>query len=400
MQNIFDKFVLLKFAAQHGVQNENAPAYTRAQAMGSDWLLDQIERANLEGKGGARFPTHKKMRLHRLQETPVKHLVVNGAEHEPGSFKDNWLQTHHPSAVVDGALCIAFGVGATHVHFAINEINHEAIEAMRMVVGNLRRTRKDFPTLLVHTIPDVYVAGEETALIRVLEGHPPMPSGRPPFPIESGLHTAPTLVHNAETVAHVPYIVLSDADTYRQLGRNGLGPTLCTFGKEFVQDGVRLVPQGITINELIDEYGGGLHSQQAVVAIQPGGPSSAYLSSTDFACAFDVKSLMAQGSSLGCAAIRGYADAADLIDAVREITDFFAISSCGQCPPCGMQTRMLSTIMKQIAAGKASRPLIDQVSLITKANQGKGLCGLIRMPVAPIESLLHRFPGVVSGRQA
>ncbi|MFD2849036.1 NADH-ubiquinone oxidoreductase-F iron-sulfur binding region domain-containing protein [Eoetvoesiella caeni] len=108
------------------------------------------------------------------------------------------------------------------------------------------------------------------------------------------------------------------------------------------------------------------------MAVQPGGPSSAFLSSADFHCTFDAPSLKAVGSSLGCAAVRAYADVEAVINDLKEIADFFAASSCGQCPPCGMQTRMLATIVGQLSAGKARRKAIDQIPLIVQANQGKG----------------------------
>ncbi|MCI2811272.1 NADH-ubiquinone oxidoreductase-F iron-sulfur binding region domain-containing protein [Eoetvoesiella caeni] len=398
MQNIFDESALTELASSQGIPERVAPALARVRRMAPEWLLDQVQEAGLEGKGGARFPSYRKMRLHRLQEAPVKHLIVNGAEHEPGSSKDSWLLTHHPRVVVDGALCVAHEVGATDVHFAVNEINQDALQAIRTAVNDVRRTVVNLPNIHVNVVPDVYVVGEETALIKALEGMPPMPAGRPPFPIQSGLHGRSTLVHNAETMAHVPYIALAGSDMYRSMGPTGLGPTLCTFGEEFVRSGVRLVPQGISIQVLIDDFGGGLGSGRKIVAVQPGGPSSAFLSSADFHCTFDAPSLKAVGSSLGCAAVRAYADVEAVINDLKEIADFFAASSCGQCPPCGMQTRMLATIVGQLSAGKARRKAIDQIPLIVQANQGKGLCGLIQMPVSPIESLIRLFPDEVAER--
>ncbi len=398
MQNIFDESVLIELVSSQGGPERIAPALAHVRRKAPEWLLNKVQEAGLDGKGGARFPSHRKMQLHRLQTAPVKHLVVNGAEHEPGSSKDSWLLTHHSRAVVDGALCVAHEVGATDVHFAVNEINQQALDAIRIAVDEIRQTTANLPNINVHVVPDVYVVGEETALIKALEGMQPMPTGRPPFPIQSGLHGAPTLVHNAETVAHVPYIVLAGPDVYRSMGPAGLGPTLCTFGEEFVRSGVRLVPQGISIQTLIDDFGGGLRSGGQVVAVQPGGPSSAFLNSTDFHCAFDALSLKAVGSSLGCAAVRAYTDVEAVIRDVKVLADFFAASSCGQCPPCRMQTRMLSTIVGQLSAGQAGRKALEQIPLIVQANRGKGLCGLIQMPVSPIESLIQRFPDEVTKR--
>ncbi|PNG50605.1 NADH-quinone oxidoreductase subunit F [Variovorax sp. B4] len=359
--------------------------------MAAEVFLDEVQAAGLCGKGGANFSSARKMQLFREQAEPTKHLVINGGEHEPGSAKDDWLLTHHADTVLDGALCLAHLLGATHVWVAINARGTAAQDAVTSALNHITREMHPLPVVRIVTVPDEYVAGEETALLQSLSGRPAMPVRRPPFPIERGHDDKPTLVHNVETVAHLPYLILHGAQAYRQLGIARKGVTLCTFGDEFVHSGVRLVPLGIDIHALLQVHGGGLRSGRTIRAVQPGGPASGFLHREQFDVLFEAPSLMRAGSSLGCAAISGFSEDDDMVSVTRSRTDFFEKSSCGQCPQCRMQTRMLAAIVRQVEAGKGSAKLLGQIPLIIQANAAHGICGLIRMPVAPVESLLRHF---------
>ncbi|VTU37664.1 NADP-reducing hydrogenase subunit HndC [Variovorax sp. PBS-H4] len=395
MLNIFARAVL-SAAATTGARDAALPAYARTRTLQPGQLLGQLRAAGLAGKGGGGFPADRKMALFQARPGAVKYLVVNGSEHEPGSLKDRWLLERHADTVLEGALCLAAALGATHLCFAVNAHNAAAHAALEAALAQVRAQPLPLPQLRIAAVPDVYIVGEETALLEVLQGREPLPRRRPPFPIEQGLHGAPTLVHNVETVAHVPYIVLCGAEAHRGLGPAGKGATLCTFGEEFVHAGVRLVPIGITVRELVERWGGGLRCGRAIKAVQPGGPSSGFLAAQQLDCVFDAASLAAAGSALGCAAVRAFAEGEDMVAAIGRIADFFEASCCGQCPQCRMETRMLAAVVRQVAAGKGNRKLLEQVPLIVKANVDKGICGLIRMPVAPVRSLLQHFDADVA----
>ncbi|MBL0093746.1 MAG: hypothetical protein IPP50_16325 [Piscinibacter sp.] len=227
---------------------------------------------------------------------------------------------------------------------AIRSIKHE-VEAFNAEQPGAAYVLSDI-ALHGDRVPDHYIVGEETAPLEALEGRTAMPRKRPPFPIESGLFGVPTLVHKVETVAHVPYIVLFGGDHHRTLGDAGKGMTLCTLGDEFVNAGVHLVPLGIPVRELLYGIGKGLRSGERIVAVQPGGPSSGFLTEQDFECSFDHVALAAAGSALGCAAVRAYGEGTDMVRVMVEVASFFEEGSCGQCPQCRMETRMLAAILR------------------------------------------------------
>ena len=391
MQDIFSRDVL-------GASDEiPLAALALARKRSAAGLLAEIEQAGLVGKGGACYPTFRKVALMQRQPSVQRCLVVNGSEHEPGSLKDRHLLENYSSTVIEGALIMAHAVGATDVLFSINE---HAASTMAAFAAALERTRaagcfghnEVALRAAMVAVPDAYIVGEETALIRALQGQPALPAKRPPFPIESGVGGAPTLVQNVETVAHLPYIIKFGAAAYRALGAGDGGVTLCTFGAEFARSGVRLVPLGVTLRDIVEQHGGGLRGGLRIKAVQPGGPSAGFLPASALDVKFDDASLKRAGSALGCAAIRAFSDEDDMVRVVAEQMAFFAAASCGQCPACRMTTQMLSAITKQILAGRGTPALLRQVPVLVERNAGKGICGFLKMPGPPMMSVLRHFP--------
>ena len=205
------------------------------------------------------------------------------------------------------------------------------------------------------------------------------------------MHGFPTLIHNVETLAHLPFIASAGAAAYRALGINGQGVTLCTLGPEFARPGIYEVRLGTPIIEILNDLGGGLSDGSRIKAIQPGGPSSGFLVASHFHLPLDAEALKAHGSALGCAVIRAYSDKDCMVREIGKIMHFFAHGCCGQCPRCRMETNMLDTIVRQILSGKGNWKLVDQVEKIIELAKGEGICSLITMPVAPVRSCLELF---------
>lgn len=356
-------------------------------------LIDLVQEAGLIGKGGAGFPTHRKLRLVAAQPASRKLVVLNGSEHEPGSCKDRYLLEHYPHLVIEGALILAHAIGADTVLVAINEslpaCHREFSAALRAAV----EAGVDFAgiTLQVVPVPDTYIVGEETALLEVIEGRKALPRKKPPYPGEQGVNGAPTLVQNIETAAHLPFIVCAGAAAYRALGVNGRGVTLCTLGQEFARPGVYEIPLGTPLRHVLERWGGGLRDGAAIKAIQPGGPSSGFLPAADLDLPLDPEVLKQHGAALGCAAIRAYSVDRCMVAEIAQVMHFFAHGSCGQCPRCRMETGMLDTILRRVLEGAGSWQLLGQVDKLIELSRGEGKCSLIDMPVAPIKTGLDLF---------
>ena len=386
--NIFDRDVI-----EANADGATFPALMFARGMPPEVICELIGQAGLAGKGGGGFPTHRKLALLRAQPDELRHVVINGGEHEPGSFKDRHLLERHCVTVLEGALILAHAASARVLHIAVLEASARALENLKSAVRLLHDAGLDgIPELRIATISDSYIVGEESALLGALEGGEALPRQRPPHPVQAGLDGHPTLVQNVETAAHLPYIVLHGAAAYRALSPDDSGVTLCTFGPEFVNAGVRLVPLGISLREVLTVFGGGLKSGKKIKAVQPGGISAAFLTEAELDVAFDHAALRAAGSALGCGVIRAYDEDQDMAGVTAEAMAFFARSSCGQCPGCRMQAQVLARIMAQTLAGQGSEKLLLQVPLVVKANADKGICGFIHMPGPPALSAMEKFP--------
>ena len=400
MIDIFSRAAVQVEAAEASVSGKPSalPALALAQRMTEEQVLSVIERSGLTGKGGANFPMYRKVALMQKQQSGERHLIVNGGEHEPGSQKDRYLLETYPETILEGALILAHAVNASTIQIAVSRSAVDAIAAMRCVIDryavnyqvNINGVRL---SVRVVEVPDSYLVGEESALIETLEGRPALPRRRPPFPIESGFQSKPTLVHNVETVGQLPFIVAAGPDRYRSLSTHGRGVTLCTFGSEFKRPGVRLVPLGTSLRDVVHHYGGGLSAGQTIRAVQPGGPAAGILLESEMDVPFEDGALKQAGSALGCAAVRAFSHADDIVSYVTEVMAFFASNSCGQCPSCRMETQMLSSIMAQVMAKRATEKLLKQVPAIIKTATIKpAICSLVQMPAGPILSALQKFP--------
>jgi len=387
--NIFDRSVI---EAESG--RTVFPALRLARRMSPEAICEMIGQAGLAGKGGGGFPVHRKLALLRAQPDGLKHVVINGGEHEPGSFKDHHLLEFHSATVLEGALILAHAASARVLHMALLETSGQALESLKNAVRLLHGAGlgDGMPELRIATISDSYIVGEESALLGALDGGEALPRQRPPHPVQAGLDGHPTLVQNVETAAHLPYIVVHGAAAYRALSPADSGVTLCTFGPEFINAGVRLVPLGISLREVLTLYGGGLRSGKKIKAVQPGGISAGFLAEAELDVRFDHAPLRKAGSALGCGVIRAYDEDQDMAGVAAEAMAFFAHASCGQCPGCRMQAQVLARIMSQTLAGQGSEKLLRQVPLVVKANADKGICGFIHMPGPPVLSAMEKFP--------
>ena len=348
-----------------------------------------VERSGLRGRGGAGFPTGRKLRAvaDRGGRTRRPIVVVNGSEGEPASSKDSVLLTKHPHLVLDGALLAAAAVGATEVVVCIDRTATRALRSVRAAIADRSRTERSSRIVRVAAIPHRYVAGEETALIHWLNGGEAKPTLTPPRPFEAGVGGRPTLVDNVETLAHVAQVVHWGPEWFREHGTDDEpGTMLVTVSGAVGQKGVHEVPVGARLGAVIRNAGGTLSRAGGVLV---GGYFGAWLSPEQARrvrlCDADLRPL---GAGLGCGAVVVLpADACGLKETAR-ILSWLAGESAGQCGSC---VHGLAAIAGGAADLYRGEDTVDRLVRWAGQVEGRGACHLPNGAVRLLRSGLAVF---------
>jgi len=370
-----------------------------AQAVktGPESVLESVRQSGLRGRGGAGFPTWKKWERVIQQKNCTKYLCVNAAEDEPGTFKDRYLLRANPHQIIEGAIVSAFAIGAKQIYLYINGRYDEEIQFMEQALLESKQHRywgegsASEVDIKVTRSPGTYVAGEETALIEVIEGRVAKPRQKPPYyPANSGLFGMPTAVNNAETIANIPHIVRNGADQFRSIGSpRSPGTMVFTLTGEVRRPGLYELPLGTTVRELIDQYGGGAIGRMK--AVFPGGPSNAILSGDKIDVALDFDEMKEVSSGLGTGAVIVFSEKNCMVRVAILYSRFFSRESCGQCPPCILGTKHLSEILEQIESGQGTDKEIRMVEQVCGMIKGRGYCYLLTGAAIATESIFQNF---------
>jgi NADH:ubiquinone oxidoreductase subunit F (NADH-binding) len=365
-------------------------------------LIQIVSDAGLRGRGGAGFPTGKKWQFTREAPEQPRYLVMNGGEDEPGSKKDRVLLENLPYLVIEGAVLSAYAIGASKAYLYINANYQDATQSINDALAEAKAAACWGQSILgsnynldieLVPAPHNYVAGEDTAVLEVIEGRNPLPRQKPPFPVTVGLFNKPTSVNNVETLANVAPILLKGAEWYRKFGTaESPGTMIFSLNDDVNKPGVYELPFGTPLRYLIEECGGGMKDGKKIKAIMPAAPSSAFLTPAQIDTPMDHNSMREAGSGLGCGVVRLISEGTCIVEEVLRIAEFFAVESCGQCPACRMETNTLSMMMKKVQQGQGGQAILEQFSKILAFNKGKGFCNLIAMPGPPIESAIKLFP--------
>jgi NADH-quinone oxidoreductase subunit F len=366
-----------------------------------DAIIPALAQADLRGMGGAGFPTHRKWAPVAAAPAGDKYVICNGNEDEPGTFKDRFLLEHTPHQVIEGALIAALATRANHVVLYINPHEQRAIAVAREAVQQWR-DHPLFPQvervvgspLSLDVVPSsgLYIGGEETAVIATVEGGFPFPRRKPPFPAQQGVHGAPTVVNNTETLAHVPGILRHGAEWYRGLGIGGAsGTKLYSLSGDVLRPGLYELPMGTSLEALVFEHGGGMLQGKEFKAVFTGGPSNTLLTKRDLDVALDFDSVRQRRSRLGTGAMIVVSEGTSIVRKVAEYVNFFAQGSCGQCPPCKGGTFQLARLLNRIDTGRGVRADLEALENLCSILPGSGRCGLIDGAVTVVESSLQQF---------
>ena len=350
-------------------------------------IIKAMEDSGLRGLGGAGFPAGRKWRIVREQPAP-KLMAVNIDEGEPGTFKDRTFLERDPHRFLEGLVIAAKIVGIEACYIYLRDEYHDC---RNMLEAELAKLRADPPCKLPHIElrrgAGAYICGEESAMIESIEGKRGVPRKRPPYIAEVGLFNRPTLEHNFETLYWVRDIIEKGTGWFSSFGRNGRkGLRSFSVSGRVKQPGVKLAPAGITLQELIDEYCGGMAEGHTLYAYLPGGASGGILPGSMANIPLDFDTLQPHGCFIGSAAVMvlGHNDRAR--DAALNVMRFFEHESCGQCTPCRVGTAKAATLM--LAPVWDAGTLEDLAQVMGDAS----ICGLGQAAPNPIRSIHKYFP--------
>jgi NADH:ubiquinone oxidoreductase subunit F (NADH-binding) len=340
-----------------------------ATERGPDWVVEEVRRSGLRGRGGGGFPTGVKWRTVGEDACPTRYVVCNAAEGEPGAFKDRWLLRHDPYAVLEGLAIAAFAVGASAAWICLKAAAAREIERVRDAMAEMTAAGAlgSVPIELLAG-PDEYLFGEEKALLEVIEGSPPLPRNVPPW--MEGLFrrtdsSNPTVVNNAETLANVPPILREGAGWFRSIGTDDSpGTMLLTLSGDVRFPGVYELPMGFTLRDLIDGIGGGPAPGRTVKAMFPGA-SSTIVSPEQFDTPMTFDAMRAIGTALGSGAFVVYDDTACIVRATLAFSRFLSIESCAQCPACKHGSTHITALLERIDRGEGSD--VDVETILARA---------------------------------
>lgn len=370
-----------------GPRDSTFGAFERAVAMGPDAVIAQLQASGLQGRGGAGFGAHIKWKGVRSQAVQERYVVCNADEGEPGTFKDREIIRLQPEKMVEGLGIAAHVVGARDIYIYLRgEFERER----RILLQCLEKaTSGPMRDVRFHIVKGhgAYICGEETALLESLEGKRGMPRLKPPFPTQSGFRGKPTLVHNVETIACVPDIVLRGGDRFRALGRTEAGAKLYCISGHVARPGVYELPLGVTLDELVAVAGGYVGTP---LLFSPGGASSGFLPMSESNRPLDFASLAAVGSMLGSSGVVVLNDSVDVAHAVLWQMQFFEEESCGQCAPCRIGTRWLHQAVQRYLSGGDPGALTDAADVAWEMTEGS-ICGLGQIAALPLTSAQKYF---------
>ncbi len=371
-------------------------AWELALEQGPEWVIEQVERSNLVGRGGAAFPTGRKWRA-VAQASGPKYVVCNADESEPGTFKDRVLMEGDPFAVVEAIMIAAFATGSQRAYVYVRGEYPDATERMRSAIAELESAG-----LLERACPieirrgaGAYICGEETALFNSIEGFRGEPRNKPPYPTEFGLFGRPTLVNNVETLANILRILQQGGAAFAAVGtERSSGPKLFCLSGHVAMPGVYEVPFGATVRELI-ELAGGVSGTGRLQAVLVGGAAGAFLGPDELDAPFTFEGMRAVGATVGSAVVMPFDDSVDLGAVLLRIAEFFRDESCGQCVPCRVGTVRQEELLERLRSGQPIGTLDHERRLLREVSQvmrDASICGLGHTAASAVDSALERFP--------
>ena len=374
----------------------------QALAMSPEEIVTAVTDSGLRGRGGAGFPAGIKWKTVHDAKDDLKFVCANADEGDSGTFADRMLMEGDPFCLVEGMTIAAYAVGATEGYIYIRSEYPDAIRLMRQAIdiayarGYLgeRIQGSDLRfDLFVRVGAGAYICGEETSMLESLEGKRGVVRSKPPIPALEGLFGRPTVVNNVLTLASVPMILADGAHAYQELGvERSRGTQVFQLAGNVAQGGIVEAAFGVSLDELVNGYGGGSATGRPVRAVQVGGPLGAYLPVGMFDLPMDYEAFAAADAMIGHGGIVVFDDTVDMARQARFAMEFCAVESCGKCTPCRIgSVRGVETIDKIIGGVEREKNLVVLDSLCNTMVKGS-LCAMGGLTPMPVQSAVKHFP--------
>jgi len=362
----------------------------RARTMAPAEIVRAVTDSGLRGRGGAAFPAGIKWQTVLATPAAQKYIVCNADEGDSGTFSDRMLMEGDPFQLLEGMAIAGLAVGASQGYIYVRSEYPHAVAALNAALAVAGDYLGDF-RIEVRMGAGSYVCGEETAMLESIEGKRGIVRAKPPLPAIAGLFGQPTVINNLITFASVPDILAQGAAAYRDLGTGRSRGTLpFQLAGNIKYGGLVEVPFGLSLRELLYDFGGGSRSGRPLRAVQVGGPLGAYLPESQFDTVLDYEAFAAIGAGLGHGGIVAFDDSVDLAKQARYAMKFCAIESCGKCTPCRIGSTRGVEVIDRIRAGDTEQMELLQDLCDTMVHGS--LCAMGSMTPIPVMSALRHFP--------
>ena len=370
-------------------------------SMTPEEIVEEVKKSGLRGRGGAGFPTGLKWEAGLKAQGDVKYVVCNADEGDPGAYMDRSTIEGDPHSILEAMIICGKAIGAHQGYIYIRAEYPLAVQRLQIAMRQAREVGLLGKDILgsgfdfdieIRLGAGAFVCGEETALLRSIEGKRGMPTPKPPFPAQSGLWGMPTIINNVETWANIPVIITKGADWFNKIGtEDSKGTKVFALTGKVNNSGLVEVPMGTTLREIIFEIGGGIKDGKKFKGVQTGGPSGGILTEEDLDTPIDFGALQRLGSMMGSGGMIVMDEDDCVVDVAKFYMEFCVDESCGKCSPCRIGTRQIHAILDKISRGAGELSDLDNLKEIGFAMQKCSLCALGQSAPNPTLSTLRKF---------
>jgi NADH:ubiquinone oxidoreductase subunit F (NADH-binding) len=385
------------------VSGKGFSGLSRAMELGQEEVIKELRKSGLRGRGGGGYPTADKWQRCRDAGGSEKYIIGNTIDADPKACTARILTEGDPYAVLEGMLIGAYAVGAEKGYICINAEYGTAIKRINKALEQMRDYSLLGENILDSTfgcdieikeIESSLVAGEETALIRVLEGKQMMPYLRTFYPAEKGIYDKPTLVNNVETLANVSAVFQNGPEIIAGTGtEKSRGTKVVTLCGDIAQQHTVEVPFGTTIRKLVEDIGGGVAGSKDIKAVQFGGPTGSYFAGDSFDTPISYEAMEEVGAIIGSGTIEVYSSDSCAVEMARDAMTYLQAESCGKCVFCREGTYQMVDILNDISDNKGKEEDLDLINEIAEGMKIGSICGLGRTAPLPVLSSMKLFPG-------